>query len=355
MYVSRVDVIENGADSQWAKPFIIEKIFSNLLVDDRKILKCKLGNTEDIQILCKKADELISSSERVVGAFDQGNRGRGWQHRLPIKDYDTHRSQFRQNYNPRYRGQNKWHGKWHDQGYQRGWSGPNWHENHWQEEEMEGYQHYDSQKFGPGGGKRTNTSPFQHLVDKNPIDMESTFTRVFGDDKNENPLNHLARNVHDCNWDGDINLPQYINHEYDEYAEVPTMGYILGCLNTNKLPIAIDTGASKSLMNLETWESINSNGKYTLEPQYRGFMAINGSSIKCLGSVIIQLMLMGETMNYIGYFKFYIVEGLSIDALLGVDEIFRHRLRINTSDGFARQDNFGELISNLVCNAHDYL
>ena len=108
-------------------------------------------------------------------------------------------------------------------------------------------------------------------------------------------------------------------------------------------------------MNIETWESINTNKKYSLEPQYRGFMAINGSSINCLGSVIIKLMLMGKTMNYIGYFKFYIVDRLSIDALLGVDEIFRHRLRINTSDGFARQDNIGKLISNLVCKAHDYL
>ena len=268
-----------------------------------------------------------------------------------MKDYDTHRSQYKQNHNPRYRGQNKWHGKWHDQGCQGGWGGPSWHDNHWQAEDREAYQQHGTQKFGPGGGNKTNTSPFQHLVDKNPIDTHPTFTKVFGDDKEEIPLKSEARNVNECNWDGDISLPQYINHEYDEYAEAPTMSYILGCLNSNKFPIAIDTGASKSLMNLETWESINTNKKYTLEPQYRGFMAVNGSRINCLGSAIIQLMIMGERMNYIGYFKFFIVDRLSVDTLLGVDEIFRHRLRINTSDGFACQDNIGKLISNLVCNA----
>ena len=56
---------------------------------------------------------------------------------------------------------------------------------------------------------------------------------------------------------------------------------------------------------------------------------------------------MGVERNYVGYVQFHIVDDLSIEALLGMDEIFRHGLRINTSDGFARQDKVGKLIANL--------
>ena len=60
------------------------------------------------------------------------------------------------------------------------------------------------------------------------------------------------------------------------------------------------------------------------------------------------MMLMGEQKNYVGYFKFFVVEALSVEALLGIDEIYRHELRVNTKNGFAVQDKVGKLRSNLV-------
>ena len=57
---------------------------------------------------------------------------------------------------------------------------------------------------------------------------------------------------------------------------------------------------------------------------------------------------MGEQMNYVGHFKFYVVENLSVDALLGIDEIYRHKIRLNTEHGFACNDNVGKFKTNLV-------
>ena len=101
-------------------------------------------------------------------------------------------------------------------------------------------------------------------------------------------------------------MPQFINNVYDERAEVPSLSYIVGYISHTTFPICLDTGAGKSLMNGEMWRKINADDKYVLEPHYRGFQAINGSRINCQGSAVIQLMLLGEEKNYIGYFKFFI-------------------------------------------------
>ena len=157
--------------------------------------------------------------------------------------------------------------------------------------------------------------------------------------------------VSEDEWGGDIYLPKYEKLEYDETAETPSMAYMVGYSNTISFPICVDTGAGKSLMNWETWAKINANDTLELKPQYRGFEAVNGSRINCKGSAIIQLMLMGEERNYVGYFKFYIVETLAVDALLGIDEIFRHEIRLNVQSGFACHDKAGKLKTNIVFKA----
>ena len=148
-------------------------------------------------------------------------------------------------------------------------------------------------------------------------------------------------------WSGNVNLPQYVNTSYDETKEVPSLGYIIGHANTISFPMCIDTGATRSLISSDLWKRLNANNLYELKPEFRGFQAVNGSKISCQGSAIIQLMLMGEKMNYVGYFHFHVVDNLSIEALMGMDGIFRHGLRINTNDGFAKQDKVGKLIANL--------
>ena len=101
-------------------------------------------------------------------------------------------------------------------------------------------------------------------------------------------------------------------------------------------------------MNKETWEKINLRGELKLKPQVKGFEAVNGSRISCIGSIILKIMLMGEQKNYVGYFQFFVVEMLSVEALLGINEIHRHGLRINTEAGFAYHDKVGKLLTNLI-------
>ena len=129
---------------------------------------------------------------------------------------------------------------------------------------------------------------------------------------------------------------------------MPTLSYLVGNIRNINIPICIDTGAGKSLMSLETWNKINANNNFELKPQYKGFEAVNGTRINCQGYAIIKLILMGETRNYVAHFKFYIVEKLSVDALLGIDEIVRHNIRLNTAEGFACKDEIGRFKCNLI-------
>ena len=162
------------------------------------------------------------------------------------------------------------------------------------------------------------------------------------------PLTNRVNCVNEDKWGGDIYLPKFENNSYDETADMPSMAYLVGFTNNINVPICLDTGAGRSLMNYETWRKINADDQLELKPQHRGFEAVNGSRISCRGSSIIRLMLMGESKNYVGYFKFFVVESLSVDALLGLDEIYRHGIRINITDGFAWQDKIGKLKSNLI-------
>ena len=75
VYITRADDIDNVADSTWANPFIVEKIYANLSPLDRKLLKNSMGKSDDVQKLCEKADELLSMSEEVVASFETNH---GW-------------------------------------------------------------------------------------------------------------------------------------------------------------------------------------------------------------------------------------------------------------------------------------
>ena len=103
-------------------------------------------------------------------------------------------------------------------------------------------------------------------------------------------------------------MPKYENEFYDELARTPSLGYLVGRINSVAIPICMDTGAGKSLMSMDTWRKVNTNGSMDLKPQYRGFEAVNGSRINCQGSAVVKLMLMGEKKNYVGYFQFFVVD-----------------------------------------------
>ena len=154
--------------------------------------------------------------------------------------------------------------------------------------------------------------------------------------------------VGECRWTGDLYLPHYENLTYDEFEQTPSLAYLVGFINKVTIPICLDTGAGKSLMSQETWEKINLRGELKLKSQVKGFEAVNGSRISCMGSAIIKVMIMGEHKNYVVHFQFFVVDALSVEALLGIDEIHRHKIRINTEIGFACHDKVGKLLTNLL-------
>ena len=92
VYITRADEIDNVADSAWANPFVVEKIYANLSHLDRKFLKNSMGKSEDVQKLCEKADELLSMSEDVVGSCSQNENGKAWQ--MPISASPAQPQQF---------------------------------------------------------------------------------------------------------------------------------------------------------------------------------------------------------------------------------------------------------------------
>ena len=82
-YIKRAEDIDSVDESPWANPFIVEKIFANLNNTDRKILKISAGKTEDVKILCSKADELLLMSEDVVGSLDWERTNKRWRGQRP--------------------------------------------------------------------------------------------------------------------------------------------------------------------------------------------------------------------------------------------------------------------------------
>ena len=65
-YVQRADETVDISESPWANSFIVEKIYSSMESFDRKLLKSYAGESKDIQMLCKKADELITMGQVAI-------------------------------------------------------------------------------------------------------------------------------------------------------------------------------------------------------------------------------------------------------------------------------------------------
>ena len=342
VYITRADDIDNVADSTWANPFVVEKIYANLSPLDRKLLKNSMGKSDDVQKLCEKADELLSMSEEVVASFETNN---GW---IGVSNHDApnNHPQPRQRWDKIPQG---WDVQENAFGYRPfhtfrpggGFQGSNREEK--------------PRRFRPGGGNVgksafSDCGPAQSRKtgDTAPVEIKRSSTeKVTEDTVTCTPLN--KRNYFDEDkWEGNMYLPKYENSCYEETADMPSRAYLVGYSNSIRVPLCLDTGAGKSLMSFEMWRKINAKDQLELKPPYRGFQAVNGSTLNCRGSAIIRLMLMGETKNYVGYFKFFVVESLSVDALLGLDEIYRHGIRINMVDGFTWQDNIGLLKSNLI-------
>ena len=126
----------------------MEKVYANLNHNDKKILRCTIGKSEDIQLLCTKADELISLSEEVVGALGQERQERSWQSQPPRKYGQRPAPNFTQQSRGGRRC-NRW------QNYQapqaQTWQSPTW------QPRWNNMPQVNTQRFRPGGGAVNNT------------------------------------------------------------------------------------------------------------------------------------------------------------------------------------------------------
>ena len=142
-YVRRADEIDDASKSLWANSFIVEKIYANLTPLDRKILKNGAGDSEDVQLLATKADDLLAGSEDIVGSINQDTSSK-----FNHPSNQTPRKEPQWNFQQPWRGQllppNRGH--YHNQ-Y---WGDHNWqNQNNWRQ------PHHSTQKSRPGGGWTT--------------------------------------------------------------------------------------------------------------------------------------------------------------------------------------------------------
>ena len=79
IHVMRADEIDNASKSQWATVFMVEKVYTNLNPLDRKVLKAKMGKSQDVDALCKKADEILAMGDDVVAAFVYSHHQGRWE------------------------------------------------------------------------------------------------------------------------------------------------------------------------------------------------------------------------------------------------------------------------------------
>ena len=268
------------------------------------------------------ADDLCAASENMVDSFDLQPKW-GWQSQQPrsMTVYTNHK-----------RGLSRPGLTWEDERWM-----PQ-HTSWWNKGRGMAFYPNGTHMFRPGGGYpgRSRGGGFKN-VSYQPMQPQE-----------EVCLSNRVNCKGEDDWEGNVYLPKYENHLYDESAKTLSVAYLVGYFDSISFPICLDTGAGKSLMSSETFKRINHEGLLQLEPQHRDFGAINGSRIPCQGSIIIKLMLMGEKKNYVGFFEFFIVKSLAVDALIGVNEIYRHGIRVNANEGFACHDKVGRLICNMI-------
>ena len=66
---------------------------------------------------------------------------------------------------------------------------------------------------------------------------------------------------------------------------------------------------------------VNYDNEFKLQLNDSRFEAVNGTKIECLGSIIIPVLFYGEERNYRTKLMFYVIRGLGLAGLLGIDEL----------------------------------
>ena len=126
--------------------------------NDRKILKCSVGKTDDIQALCAKADELIAINEDLVCAVNPNKDEKAQHSHLSVRQNNYQQRAPHNRGGRSGRGGIGWQGPQPNQGWQgnrhsTAWQNPNWQNPNWQN-----LHPPNTQRFRPGGGGRVNAN-----------------------------------------------------------------------------------------------------------------------------------------------------------------------------------------------------
>ena len=136
--------------------------------------------------------------------------------------------------------------------------------------------------------------------------------------------------------------------DYDDNVKVPTYMYVTAGLRGKEVRLGFDTGSVRTLLSENIFNQINADLVYQLQPHGTQFSAVNGSRIECIGCIKLPVMFYGVDRNYRATVLFYVIRGLGVEGLLGLDEITRHGFNLNAADGTCFQTKAGEMVINSV-------
>ena len=128
-----------------------------------------------------------------------------------------------------------------------------------------------------------------------------------------------------------------------DWENVPTYVYATVGIRGVKIRLGIDTGSVKTILSEEMFDILNADDRYILQQHDLKLTAINGSEVTCLGYANLPVVFYGHETSYVATLKFYVIRGLEVSGLIGIDEICRNELQINLSNGTLFQPKVGLL------------
>ena len=134
---------------------------------------------------------------------------------------------------------------------------------------------------------------------------------------------------------------EVIDDEEIKESIIPTYAYLTVGIKGKDVKLGVDTGSVRTLISEELYNEVNYDNEFRLQQNNSRFEAVNGTKIECLGSIVIPVLFYGEERNYRTKLMFYVIRGLGLAGLLGIDELHRLQLNINLADGVCYQPKVG--------------
>jgi hypothetical protein len=313
MYIRR-----SGGDPK--EPFAVEmmkfKVYNSLTNTHRTILMATLGHDSSLETIASKAYQMLSAQPCIVGRVE-GN---------------IHLSQHKYQKDPTHTSKGDrscW--QCHQQGHIK--------------------------RFCPLKNKDRNLKDQNHTSDEEyDIAQERSEAVKVNYSDNFSGLSFLGENDEKENtplWESatsqkerseiDQNLKVIRENKIRNWEKVPTYVYATVGIRGVKIRLGIDTGSVKTILSEEMFDILNADDRYILQQHDLKLTAINGSEITCLGYVNLPVVFYRHETSYVTTLKFYVIRGLEVSGLIGIDEICRNELQINLSNGTLFQPKVGLL------------